>query len=448
MTAGRSYREKCPTLILSHDVFTCGEDFVKDGCASSTLGGEVEAITQGEFDVAATYIAANVKSWNFGHYAFIGRLRSNMNNKSGVDRMLLRSRDDLEVAVKRMPTSWMRKGPQEFRDRHGIEAKNPWVDLAMLKALNERRFPYTCTLLGVHRDAANTYTVTTLAIGGDLFEWCNHRSLPAPGRDREARVAPIAVQLFGAVRWLSSLGVAHCGLCLECILRSRSEDGSMEVKLTGFGYASLSRVRSGLLGKPLYRSPEMHTTKVYRSLPVDAFALGVLLYVMACQDYPWKSTALRECPFFRYFSTRGFVRFLQKRKSAHCNSVLSDVFSAPLARILESLMRIDPGERIGIDAACAAVDAWCEGSTSEGINQLDYSFGDDDEPLIKGFVASQMGMVPTMGKIVVGTPRAPRTPCKLAKKDSDDVIVGLEDSETKQPKEAVFVRRIADFLCS
>ena len=106
---------------------------------------------------------------------------------------------------------------------------------------------------------------------------------------------PIVGQIFTAVCWLHDLGVAHRDLSLENILLT-DNGGSMQVKLIDFGMSTTQRVcKRELRGKQSYQAPEMHGPE-YDAFLADEFALGVVLFAMAVQDYPWTSTKKKLMP--------------------------------------------------------------------------------------------------------------------------------------------------------
>eukprot|EP00959_Pyramimonas_sp_CCMP1952_P281324 5880941-Pyramimonas_sp.AAC.1 len=45
-----------------------------------------------------------------------------------------------------------------------------------------------------------------------------------------------------------------------------------------------------IMGKQSYQAPEIHLPQPFDTFMTDAFSLGVVLFAMAAQDYPWSST--------------------------------------------------------------------------------------------------------------------------------------------------------------
>jgi hypothetical protein len=91
----------------------------------------------------------------------------------------------------------------------------------------------------------------------------------------------------------------------------------------------------------------------YDPFLADAFALGVLLYAAAAQDYPWNSTAPEAgCDRFRYAQSLGFRKFLQLKRLRKTGPPMVQVFSEPLAALLEGLTQIEPEKRLNLGESC------------------------------------------------------------------------------------------------
>lgn len=60
------------------------------------------------------------------------------------------------MAVKRMPTSWVRSGPAEFDECYPTATERPWVDVAILRSLDAKGFSYACKLHGIFRSGEDT----------------------------------------------------------------------------------------------------------------------------------------------------------------------------------------------------------------------------------------------------------------------------------------------------
>mmetsp|Transcript_22954 Transcript_22954/g.54579 ORF Transcript_22954/g.54579 Transcript_22954/m.54579 type:complete len:389 (+) Transcript_22954:85-1251(+) len=312
-----------------------------------------QAVTKEVLQESIDAVTAGVQSWDPEEYILNSLLQEAVRNHGRVDLMQKKSGE--KFAVKRMPNRWVREGPTEFNEQYPTASERPWVDIGLVRHLNSIRYPYVCELIGVFRDDENTYVTVSLATQGDLFTWCDRD--PRPGPSREAVMLPIIGQIFTAVRWLHDLGVAHRDLSLENILLTDAE-GSQQVKLIDFGMSTTNRVcKKEVRGKQSYQAPEMHAAAEYDAYLADEFALGVVLFAMAVQDYPWTSTKKNSCQLFEYISTFGLMKFLKKRKLRKGTEHLSEVLSAELAQLIDCMLQLEPGNRLCLGESCFSGEA-------------------------------------------------------------------------------------------
>jgi len=284
------------------------------------------------------------------------------------------------VAVKAMPTSWVCESPAAFKAAHPEENELPWCDIAATFHLScIARLSCVCTFVGIFqrntvvaapdaaigssgespRSAAGTPTekdekclVLSYCAGGDLFSWLE-RSLAAGcnGTCRETLARPLLHRLFQAVSDVHAQGVAHGDLSLENILLFDNQD--VAVCLIDFGASTGSRA-SGVRGKPSYQAPEMHTDLEYDAFLADAFSLGVLVFSLVVGDYPWLSTKPHRCSKYMFFTQRGMVSYLSRRKVRNGGGdiiTLAALLSPEITAILEGLLCVDPLHRLSVDAA-------------------------------------------------------------------------------------------------
>lgn len=287
--------------------------------------------------------SSEVCSWLPSRFESIRKLQDATRNRGQV--FLMRDTvDDKLVAVKQMPTRWVRSSHTDFVIEHPSETEMPWQDVGSIRFLNNVGYPYACNLLGVYRDDASTYVVTSFATEGDLFSWCE--AGVAPGLEREVVVQPLARQIMESVQQLHDLSIVHRDLSLENILMT-SEGGGLHIRIIDFSMASTSRrFRNCVRGKASYQAPELHTDHEYDAFLSDAFSLGVTLYAVLLKDYPWLSTRPGGCKCFEYVRKHGFRSYLSKRKLRNSNARVSEFISEPLKRLLEGLLAIDPAERL------------------------------------------------------------------------------------------------------
>jgi len=256
------------------------------------------------------------------------------------------------VAVKRMPNSWVRSGPEDFARHASDSLELPWFDIGLTRYLHKQGCQHVCEPFGIFRDQEFTYVSSTFCSGGDLLGIME--SDPAPGEARESLIRPVMLQVFSAVRWLHGHGVAHCDISLENILLGG--EGESEVKLIDFGMSTLSRTCEEGCGKRSYIAPEMLNGS-FDPFDADAFAVGVVLFSVAARAYPWNSTRPGTCKLFDFISRHGLRNFIERRKVWKGDGEsLSQVFSEPLVSLAEGLLSMEPAGRTTICGECYPED--------------------------------------------------------------------------------------------
>jgi len=256
------------------------------------------------------------------------------------------------AAVKVMPNEWVTDSAADFDRAHPQSMERPWLDIGVSAYLHREDFPYVVQPLGIFRDDQHTLVVSELATEGDLFCWCER--LGAPGGRREAALKPVARQIVSAVSWLHDVGVAHRDLSLENVLLTRDSDGELRVKLIDFGMATLARFcRNEPRGKEVYSAPEMFADRDYDAFLTDSFAVGVLLYNLSLQTFPWKTSRPGVCKLFAFALRRGFGAYLQIRQVGEGDDrSQADVLSQDLVRLLGRLIVFKPEVRATLGEQC------------------------------------------------------------------------------------------------
>eukprot|EP00929_Paragymnodinium_shiwhaense_P056890 TRINITY_DN28480_c0_g1_i1.p1 TRINITY_DN28480_c0_g1~~TRINITY_DN28480_c0_g1_i1.p1 ORF type:complete len:483 (+),score=134.55 TRINITY_DN28480_c0_g1_i1:65-1513(+) len=317
-----------------------------------------EVVTLDNLVDAGDRVAKAASPFGSGGFTNVRRLQEALRNHGSVE--LMKTNVGKDVAVKIMPTHWVRESPGDFRKHHPLASEQPWLDIGLVKLMNESKFPYVCEQLGVFRDEDYTYVVSSFCTEGDLFSWCD--IAPFPGASREAVLKPLANQLFEAVTYLHKRGIAHRDISLENVLLTKSKDASdssLALRVIDFGMATTSRwCRKEVRGKQSYQAPEMHGPEYYDAFLVDSFALGVTLFAASVQDYPWISTKKDGCQLFEFVSTFGFKKLLEKRKLRKgTGEKLVDVLSAELAELVEGLVQLDADKRWALGESCFVKEA-------------------------------------------------------------------------------------------
>lgn len=85
-------------------------------------------------------------------------------------------------------------------------------------------------------------------------------------------------------------------------------------------------------GTPSFMAPEIVLKKQYRGAPADIWALGVVLYVMISGTFPFKGSTDKE--LYDKICASNYVK---------------PIVSKPLLNLLQSMLTVDPDERITAD---------------------------------------------------------------------------------------------------
>eukprot|EP00928_Gymnodinium_smaydae_P069948 TRINITY_DN5388_c0_g1_i1.p1 TRINITY_DN5388_c0_g1~~TRINITY_DN5388_c0_g1_i1.p1 ORF type:complete len:645 (+),score=95.62 TRINITY_DN5388_c0_g1_i1:57-1991(+) len=159
-----------------------------------------------------------------------------------------------------------------------------------------RDHPNVVTMLKTYHspESPSLFIVMELVEHGDLFREVVRRRRPF--REKEAR--RIVSQLSSAVLYGHERGIAHRDLKLENVLVASRDP--LTVKLCDFGRAKfishgetawrVEGTARTLTTTPVYTPPEVaravHQSAPYDAFKVDAFGLGVIMYVLLCNALP------------------------------------------------------------------------------------------------------------------------------------------------------------------
>jgi len=292
----------------------------------------------------SAFSATEVQPWNQGSFQRVKKLADASRNKGVV--WLMKDKAQKMVAVKQMPSKWVKQSHDEFLQANPNETELPWQDIGCTRYLNSLGYQFACSLYGVYRDREDTFVVSEFASEGDLLTAATTGK--APGPDREQSFAPLVLQLFSALQHLHELQIVHRDVSLENILLNKGNDGKASIKLIDFGMASTQRkFKNCPRGKQSYEAPEMTTgEKRYDAFLSDAFAAGVAVYGMVLKDYPWMSTKAGKCQCFDYVSIYGFRAYCAKRSARGGQKRIADCLSEGMMALLEGLLSISPANRL------------------------------------------------------------------------------------------------------
>jgi len=252
------------------------------------------------------------------------------------------------VIAKVMPNWWVGSCHADFIKNHPDEIEFPWNDIGCMKFLNHRKVPLGVVLLGVYRDERNTEVVSSFATEGDLFMWCSHPERPPAGAEREEIMRPLITQLLRGVRQLHDLNIVHRDISLENILVTKTDrQDDWRLLIIDFGMSDRQRFYEGQpRGKRSYQAPEAHEPGEHDGFLIDAFAVGVVVYCILVNDYPWLSTRPVVDKCFAYAKACGFRSYVQKRTLRNTDIPVASILSEPALRLLEGLLNLDTEQRL------------------------------------------------------------------------------------------------------
>ena len=106
-------------------------------------------------------------------------------------------------------------------------------------------------------------------------------------REKERVYKIILKQIFEAINYLHMNSIAHLDIKLDNILINKN----LEIKLIDFGfgiYDPKKTLNTFFGGTPNYMSPEIVLKRPYISIYSDIWSLGVLVFKLFCNEYPFK----------------------------------------------------------------------------------------------------------------------------------------------------------------
>ena len=142
----------------------------------------------------------------------------------------------------------------------------------------------------------------------------------------------ILTQIFSAINYIHSNGIAHLDIKMDNILIN----DKLDIKIIDFGFALYdpkNTLNKFFGGTPNYMSPEIILKRPYISILSDIWSLGVLVFKLFCNEYPFKGATekdLYNCIKKGKFRIKCFVSYDVKK-------------------IINSMLVLEPNKRLKCD---------------------------------------------------------------------------------------------------
>ncbi|KAJ1964784.1 hypothetical protein GGI12_001190 [Dipsacomyces acuminosporus] len=198
----------------------------------------------------------------------------------------------------------------------------------------------------LHTDKDRIYIFMECLDGGDLFSYLSEH-----GAFTETACRPLFKQICSAVRYLHSNGVTHRDIKLDNILIKLTPTGLISsVKIADFGLARAvgdGDLMRTICGTPSYLAPEIicrSSTSTPYSKSVDIWALGVVLYALHINSFPFSKLLLAGDA-----ATKSIESYARASRLTDSNTKYI-CLSEALRDLIKSMLQVDPENRISIDA--------------------------------------------------------------------------------------------------
>ncbi|XP_043994579.1 serine/threonine-protein kinase DCLK1 [Gambusia affinis] len=201
-------------------------------------------------------------------------------------------------------------------------------ELSLLGSLSH---PRIVRLLAHHHTRTHSYLVMELVSGGDLFEAINDK-----GKFLEPEAGRMVLDVSEALNYIHCRSIVHRDLKPENLLIEKVSAGIGRLKLGDFGLAMVvTEPVFTICGTPTYVAPEILCETGY-GVPVDVWALGVILYILLCGFAPFRSRDRDQEELFK----------LIKHAELHFPSPYWDSISEEAKGLVRSLLKPDPTVRL------------------------------------------------------------------------------------------------------
>ncbi|KAJ8040509.1 Serine/threonine-protein kinase NIM1 [Holothuria leucospilota] len=209
-------------------------------------------------------------------------------------------------------------------DKTKLDQKTQRLLSREISCMERLHHPNIIRLYEVIETLAKLHLVMEYAGGGELFtKITNDGKIPEP----DGKL--IFTQVVSAVHHMHSKDIIHRDLKAENIFYT----GAGLVKVGDFGFSTYCKSDEHLntfCGSPPYAAPELFKDEHYVGMPVDIWALGIMLYFMVTGVMPFRADTvakLKKCIIDGQFTIPNHV-------SSQCQE------------LIRGMLKLDPSERL------------------------------------------------------------------------------------------------------
>lgn len=148
------------------------------------------------------------------------------------------------------------------------------------------------------------------------LEYCGRYTLKTILRENDIPIPErlcFIRQIYNAVNYLHSNGVSHRDLKFDNVMIG----GSGHIKLIDFQDSRNVKVCYGIVGTTSYVAPEVFSKLEYVGSQADVWSMGIMIYYLLLQKFPWKVAKVEDNGFISYRSSGKLPGVPQLPKQTH-----------------------------------------------------------------------------------------------------------------------------------
>lgn len=222
--------------------------------------------------------------------------------------------------------------------KHSFDLREAEFLAREMEIMRSVRHPNIVNTLDIFDSPSHLHLVLEFMKGGELFD-----IIAEVGSFSEQQAAQVTRDVIKGVQYLHMLGIVHRDLKPENVL-CVSKKWPLQVKLADFGLADYSvdgeinEKQQTMIGTPGYVAPEVVKREKY-GLPVDMWAVGVLLYIMLSGKMPFYGRDDAAC-----------LRMIASGKYSMPDREWAKI--SPMAKsLVKGLLQYNPDKRLTANAA-------------------------------------------------------------------------------------------------